>query len=329
MHTTAPQKPVRPAAFSLVAGCLLLLCPVAADVAAAPYWVHSDHPTLVDRYVPSGRELIGQSFVLAPHLPTGRAPRYDHRSLLTFKAGSVEEVRAFGGESYVIAYQDHGFTFDRLTGRVTFSIRDDGDGNLFLISQWISGQRVVSRSHGYVRRLQGDEVQRFRAHLAATAKAEAARRKADAAKAGNGPLPVIETYDSPPSARTGADLIWTIYYGRFEDLRDRRLEGDRPDLVASQAIVVDALVGSLYRAYHEQYSIKYSGSIQEPVTLNRSDLVTRDGWGNELNRIEGHTFHVRSRFQQGYEHSASTGLDVLGSSLKPSTAMTRPSTSAR
>lgn len=312
MPTSAPcLRSVQPAVSCVITGCLIMLC-LAADVAATPYWIHSDELTLVDRYVPSGRELIGQSLILAPHLPEGRAPRYDYRSLLTFKENSVEEVQAFGGGTYEISYEDHGFAFGRLSSGTTFSLRDDGDGNLFLVSQRLSGRYVVSRSHGFVRRLQGDEAQRFRAHLAATAKAEAAKRKSDIVKAGGGLLPAIVTYDYPPSARAGSDLIWTIYYGRFEDLQDRRLKGDRADLVTSQAIVVDALVSNLYRAYHQQYSVKYGASIREPVTLNRSDLVTRDGWGNEISRIEGHTFRIRSRFQEGYERSAPTTMDALG-----------------
>lgn len=266
----------------------------------APYWAGFDrHAFLGKDFTDSSRELIGRTFLLAPEIPPHRAPRYDDRSLLTFTDSTLEEQRAWGRASYRIAYQGAAFDFRSLLGRSTFSIRSDKDGhNLFLATQSGSGTGgVETRFHGHIRELTADEAELFRKHLLAEAEAEASRVLEERRQAGAGPLPYLRTHDVSPMAQTPIDWIWQIYYGRFDQLDRSQIKG-------------------LYRQYHQEYSLLYGDSIDEPVTLNRSDLVTRDGWGNEKSRIEGHTYKIRTRFQPGYERSEANAGDLMAGLMK-------------
>ncbi len=310
--------------YRLIALSLLLLAllslparaATAGDAKLAPYWLRSDETVNLYKTLDSGSALIGRSFVLVPQVPKDRAPRYDYRVLLTFGREALEEHRVFGHGSYALAYGDREFSFPGLIlGTIsgaaaalfsklgyrppTFALADDGEDHLYFI-QNASGQGMDTFpiSIGFLRELKPEEATRFKAHLLAEEQAEKAKRTADLHAAKGGPLAVIDAYNYG-----GSELIWKIYYGLFDQLDDPRLQGDRPDLVASRKLARDAVLSQMFQAYHKTYSLRYAAQIQEPTFPDRTDLVERDGWGHEISRVEGQTYHIRKRFQESYERS--------------------------
>lgn len=314
------EPSARPWPWALAVLILVLLGsgPIAGET--GPHWLRSDELIRVDHDLDSGAALIGRSFVLVPYVSEALAPRYDYRVLLTFGREQVEERQAFGKSSYAVAYGDGVFSLKGMVmGQVSpqaaallsqiglhrdpsFVIAVDEDDHAFLVKDSAGRAADFPVAFGRLRELTAEEAKRLEAHFAAVEKSEREKRAADLQAAAGGPLPVLDVY-----RYRGGELIWNIYYGLFDRLSDPRLEG------TSRQLVRDALVSNLFQTYHHTYSQHYGDKIREPTFLVRSDLVERDDAGNELSRLEGQTFRIRTRYKESYERSFPDVARTFGS----------------
>ncbi|MBC8087850.1 MAG: hypothetical protein H7Z40_11340 [Phycisphaerae bacterium] len=311
---TAPPSSTRPAtAATQTASTKATPAEPISGESGSPYWIHQGGRESTTKSVIPTPRLIGKTFLFVPDVAPELRPRYDYRVLLTFGANRLEARKVLGAEAYAVSYETHTFRFAKMAAKVNFGVAMDYYDQLYLRAS--PGSERPTYVPGLLRELKNMEAGQFRTYIASADAAERARQAQERRAGQTVPLPQLETFDLSGS-RAGVELIRKIYYGQFDALNDPRFNDSRPENKVAQALVTNSAVNNLLRTYHEEYSEFFGDRIAEPVVSLRSDWVTYDRWGNELDRSKGHAFRIRTRYAGEYRAAIPGVGDVFGMMLR-------------
>lgn len=317
----------------LVSLCFLLLALLAGKHAAArfePGWFDrgsllSVHGASASDIIPSGRALVGRSFVLDPAFNryVGMPVPYDTRYILHFLESEVRVVHGRSTQSYAVTYHDLWFSLESrqgdriaqamdMTGQegLIFSRPDENNDALILYRQIErSGDDWLFADLGYALELNQEDADRLAVHLREDYEKHIQTLRQWISDNPNSPAPWIDV----PVSR-GGTILGHIYAG---DLKAARLEPPKVENPEDIILSLDYanIVRNWFIGYHNGFS-RFSGMGPEPWSVVESQWVTKNEFGLVVDKEPSKKVSVRTKYADAYITMKPTGLNLLATIIR-------------
>jgi hypothetical protein len=299
-----------------------------------PYWLDLYRPIRHVKTLPSGKELVGRSFLLVPLIADDNIPRHDPRILLTFESNAINDQRVVGEKRHQITFNKSTFSItNSATGivdlrrakaskalgvgsEIVFTIGSQGSGNLRLlgINRSFAGRPMLL--FGNVRELTEDETVRFRDYLSEGRVSEEKQRTKELDSAANGTPAYIDTHTI-----VDGGFFKNVYLGHFDKLGLKPSKEFTAKDISANKNALRHYFQSIYHDYHTVYGRRH-GDTQDKRLHSGEEWIKVDTFlvktmgGDPVgNPVVTDSIYVRERFRDTYVATQSTedrAMSTLG-----------------